>query len=114
MLMADYMAAQLSLSSKNCNANHHCLFNKIELGTFDANSSLLEGFGWSTLTRANSASAIGCLRYDTTTGIFSIAIFHKNLTRPDSERLDCTDPLNRYKYILQYPLYFSLSRSINE
>jgi len=114
MLMADYMAAQLSLSSKNCNANHHCLFNKIELGTFDANSSLLEGFGWSTLTRANSASAIGCLRYDTTTGIFSIAIFHKDLTRLDSEQLDCTDPFNRYKYILQYPSYFSLSRSTNE
>ena len=39
----DYMAARL----KKLQRKYHCLFNKIELGTFDANTSLLEGFGWS-------------------------------------------------------------------
>ena len=109
IFMADYMVTQLALSARSCNSNDNCLGHKIELGVFDANSSLLKGYGWSSSSRANREGSLGCLQYDRPTKVFTVSIFNENQPFSESKTTDCASQKNNFQYVVRYALssYFS-------
>ena len=104
VFMADYVLNQLALSAEVCNLNYHCLADKIELGVFDASSSLLEGYGWSTLGEINSKNSLGCIEYDSTLNFFTISIFHESQSLVGSTIADCDIRVGGHQSVVRYLL----------
>jgi hypothetical protein len=114
IFMADYMVTQLALSARSCNSNNHCLVHKIELGVFDTNSSLLEGYGWSSSSRANREGSIGCLQYDRSTNVFTVSIFYGSQPFSKSKTADCSSQKNNFQYVVRYVPFSSFSEPFSE
>lgn len=114
IFMADYMVTHLALSARSCNSNNHCLVHKIELGVFDANSSLLKGYGWSSSSRANREDSLGCLQYDRSSNVFTVSIFYENQLFSKSKTTDCSSQKNSFQYVVRYALSSSFSGPFSE
>ena len=102
IFIADYMVTKLALNARNCNSNYQCFVDKIELGVFDANSSLLEGYGWSTIDGVNSAGSIGCIEYDSTLTFLTIFIFHESQSFSGSKVTNCAKQSISFLYDVRY------------
>ena len=114
IFIADYMVTQLALSARSCNSNDHCLVHKIEQGVFDANSSLLKGYGWSSLSRANKEGSLGCLQYDRSNNVFTISIFFEKQPFSKSKTTECVSQENNLQYVVRYALSTPFSGPFSE